>query len=377
MKKLLSYLLILAITLGVMPSLVACEEEPEGPIYSEEYLYNDDYHWLPQLNGDGKMDYAEHYNPKGTNAGRCKCGYYFPCHNLIFSKIDIDGDEEIDGYQLVDYDEYMSPNFYHVEVPAYYQGEDDEEPLPVISIRRYALSNRASTATATYGMCGIKLESIKLNEGLLDIGDGAFCHSNIKEIVIPNSVKGELHYTFMQCSLLERIVIGDGVEEILGYVFYGLPKCEEIVLGNSIKEIKPRSFIDCKALKSVVLPASLISIPELSHLSNAEGCEPQIKLFMNSGSPDLFLNISEQELRNRTIPLFPRDENGNLLNPDGTIAHKVTTSYDSKGQVSGYSQATCTHWGLAEGWSGDSTLYYLGEWYYDENNKPVPYQVKK
>ena len=66
MKKLLSYLLILAITLGVMPSLVACEEEPEGPIYSEEYLYNDDYHWLPQLNGDGMKDYGEHYNPTGT-----------------------------------------------------------------------------------------------------------------------------------------------------------------------------------------------------------------------------------------------------------------------------------------------------------------------
>ncbi len=371
MKKLLSYILILILSISVLPTLIACNEpqEPEGPIFSEEYLFDDEYHWRPQINGSEVQDYAKHYNPAGQNAGKCKCGYYFPCINLVYEKKTING---VEGYEVVDYDEYMSPNFYHVEVPKYYQGEDDAEPLPVISIYQYALSNRASTATATYGKCDIKLQSVKLNEGLLKIGNGAFCYSNIKEITIPNSVKGTLVYTFMQCSQLERIVIGDGISGIGGYVFYGLPKCEEIILGNSITEIVPRSFIDCKALKSVVLPSSLVSIPEGSIKGNADGCDPQIHLFMNSGKPDIYLNITKEELEERTIPLFPRDKNGNLLNPDGSIAHIVKITYDSKGAISAYTQQSRTTWGLAEGWQGSCKLYYLDEWHYNEKGQAVP-----
>ena len=367
MKKILSYILVLMLSISVLSTLVACDkpqdpEEPEGPIFSEEYVWDDEYHWRPQLNGSEVQDYAKHYNPGGQNTGRCKCGYYFPCINLVYKKITLDG---IEGYELVDYDEYMSPNFYHVEVPTHYQGEEDEEPLPVLSIGRYALSNRASTATATYGRCDIKLKSVKLNEGLLRVGDGAFCHSNIDEIVIPNSVKGSLTYTFMQCSQLERIVIGNGISKINGYVFYGLPKCREVIIGNSVTEIRTRTFIDCPSLTTVVLPASLVSMPESSHIGNAEGCEPQY-VILGGKNIKIFFNITREQLEELTIPLFPRDANGNLLNEDGTIAHEVVFT------GSNYEQQSFTTRGFAAGWNGTNTIYCLGEWHYDESGKAVP-----
>ena len=361
MKKLLSLILVLIISLSVLPTLVACgEEEPE---YSEEYVFNDSHHWKPQINGDGEpIEYEEHYNPKlGKGVGKCKCGYYFPCHNLKYRLKTING---VTGYEVYDYDEDMSPNFYHVEVPKFYQGEEDLEPIPVISIARYALSNRPHTATATYGQCDIRIRSIKLNEGLLNVGDGAVCYSDIEEITIPNSVVGDLHYTFMQCTALKKIVVGNGITDIQGYTFYGLPVCETIILGNSIREIRTRTFIDCGALRTVVLPASLVSMPEGSHAGNTGVCEPQTVIF-SGNKINLFYQITREELEARTIPLFPRNAEGSLLNPDGTVAHLV------KFENNNFDQKSFTTYGLNENWHGQNNVYCLGEWYFDEKGNAL------
>ncbi len=348
MKKILSYILVLILSISVLPTLVACDEgEPEGPIYSESYVWDDEYHWRPQLNGSEVLDYAKHYNPGGDNTGRCKCGYYFPCVNLVFNKITLDG---VVGYELVDYDEYMSPNFYHVEVPAYYQGENDESPLPVLSIANYALSNRASTATATYGKCEIKLKSVKLNEGLVRLGVGAFCYSNIAEIVVPNSVTYPLEYTFMYCSSLKRIVIGNGVKLIKSYTFCNSNLLEEVILGSSVEEILPRNFIGNGQLKRIVMPRSLISIPEgIFYNGNVAGVA-QIRMFDNN--PDIFFEITAEEYEAITIEAKERDPATGRPIPPYTDAY--------------------THYGWVRGWDGISQKYFDGEWHYDENGTPVP-----
>ena len=356
MKKLLSFVLILIISLSVLPALVACGDGESA--YSEEYVFNDTHHWKPKLKGDGDpTDYGEHTNPQsGKGVGKCKCGYYFPCHNLVYEKTKINGKT---GYEVVDYDEDMSPNFYHVEVPKYHQELGDSEPLPVISVGDYALSNNKSS-----GKCGVALESIKLNEGLLNVGNGAVCYSNIEEITIPNSVVGNLHYTFRGCSALKKIVIGNGVTSIGGYTFQNVANCHTIIFGNSVKEIKPRSIMGCSELTTVVLPASLVSMPEGSHVDNAVGCEPQTKIFPGS-KINIFFQITRDELEERTIPLFARDDDGNLLNPDGTIAHRVIYKNDN------YYQQSYTKYGLNANWNGLNKVYCIGEWYFDKNGVPV------
>ena len=353
MRKLLSFVLVLILSLSVLPTLVACGETE--PAYSEEFVYNDTHHWKPQINGDGDpIEYGKHYNPMvGSGVGKCSCGYYFPCHNLKYRKTTFNG---VTGYEVYDYDEEMSPNFYHVEVPKFYQGENDSAPVPVISVAEYALSKRNS-----HGKCDIRLKSIKLNEGLLNVGVGAFSYSDIQEITIPNSVVSELKTTFMQCTELEKVVIGNGITNIGSYTFNGLTKCHTVVIGNSVKQIWPRAFYNCGALRTVILPASLVSMPENSIKGNAQACQP-LTVIIPGSNVNIFFQITRQELEARTIPVFDRDANGNLLDKDGNIAHRVDENYNQK---------SFTTYGLNANWYGFNKVYCLGEWHFDQNGVPV------
>ena len=363
MKKLISMLTVIALCVSISLTATGCLFDIHiyqggGDQEEEKYVFNETHHWIEVDGGASQKDYAEHSNPEsGTNVGICKCGYYFTCNNLVYEKATVNGTL---GYKVVDYDEEMSPNFYHVEIPTHYQGEGDSEPLPVLSVGEYALSNDPSN-----GKCGIRLESIKFNEGLLNLGKGVISYSNIQEITIPDSVVGELSYTFRGCTSLKKIVIGDGITGIGGYTFQNVVNCHTVVFGNSITEIRPRTFRNCNELKTIVLPASLVSMPEGSIADNAVGCAPQTVIFPGSGR-NIFFQITREELQERTIPVFQRDANGNLLDKDGNIAHEVIYK-DGE-----YIQQSYTTYGLNANWYGLNTVYCLGEWEYDENNVPQP-----
>ena len=375
MKKFIKLLTLAIFSLSLILSASGCfvlhvkEQEEEEVVleHETEYTFNQTHHWFEPLKEGGEVkDYAEHVNPKsGENVGRCVCGYYFPCHNLIYKKITLNG---VTGYEVIDYDEDMSPQFYHVEVPTHYQGEDDAEPLPVISVGQYSLSKTSS------GKCKVGLKSIKLNEGLLRVANYAFAGSDISEITIPNSVVGKLHYTFMQCTSLKKIVIGNGVTEIGGYTFYGIPVCETIIVGDSVKQISMRSFIDCNALSTLVLPASLISIPEDIHKMNDDAGWGVESTLLPGRDINVFFKITREELIARKIPLFERDVDGNVLNEDGNILFEVKVYYNEDGSVFNYEQSGHTTEGLTANWAGANTVYCLNEWYYDQDGNPVPFE---
>ena len=374
MKKFIKLLTLVIFTLSVVLSASGCfvlhvkepEEEEVRVEHETEYTFNETHHWYEPLKAGGNVkDYAEHVNPKtGASVGRCVCGYYFPCHNLVYTKKTING---VLGYEVIDYDEDMSPQFYHVEVPKYYQGEDDAEALPVLSIAKYALS-----AATSNGKCDVKLKSIKLNEGLLNIDRYAFAYSDITEMYIPDSVTGDLRYTFVYCSLLEKVVVGNGVERICGYFFLYCSKVETLILGNSVREIQMRSFIGCSGLRTLVLPASLVSIPEGTHLMNQDagwGVESDL---LPGSDINVYFQITREQLEDRTIPLFPRDSDGNLLNPDGSIAHKVNCIYNEDGTIFNFEQKSTSTYGITQNWAGNNTVYCLDEWHYDQYGNPVP-----
>ncbi len=341
MRKLLSCIFAIMLSISVLPTLVACDkpqdpEEPEAPVFSEEYLFDDEYHWRPQINGSEVVDYAKHYNPAGLNAGKCKCGYYFPCVNLIYEKTTING---VDGYELVGYDEYTSPYFYHVEVPTHYQGEDDSEPLPVISVGAGALSNRSG-----YGKCPIKIKSVKLHEGLLNLGVNAFSNSDLTECVVPNSVISPLSYTFFNCTSLKKLIIGNGVPKLNSWVIYYSTMLEEVVIGNSVTEIAPNNFYGMTQLKYVVLPASLISLPEYIYERSGE-IGVRFEAFVNCGSFNIFIDKTFDEVEELTYEP--------TLVSDATLDTPRTT------------------YGYARGWNTSGTTYYKGQWHYGPDGIPV------
>lgn len=335
MKKLFSLLLSIVFITCLS---TACNNDGDdsgvnSPVYAEEFSYNETHHWREQVNGNGRIE--EGYHREENGGGRCEvCRMYFECEDLEFRKITLDG---VDGYELYEYND--NPGAYlHVEVPAYYDGVDGL--LPVLSIADHVFN-------ADAGYNSIAIKSIKLNEGLKRIGLDCFSYTSFKELIIPNSVVGYLRHVTVNCIELERVVIGDGVEDLRGSNFSGCISLKEIKFGSSVKRVEMRNFYAVTDVEYVVLPKSLecileeeIYVSSSNHyykLNNLfEGCSPIFYLEITKDEHDLL--IHEPRLRD------PIDNK--LLDEDYT-------------------------YGWCEGWSGNSKVYFKGEWHYDENGKPV------
>ena len=347
MKKLFS--LILVLMLSSLAMLTGCTMHftlgdllgSDDALYETEYSFDEEFHWFQEIDGENQKDKEAHV----CDSGRCFCGYYYDCPNLVFNKTTVGG---VSCYEVSGYNSDINPQYLHVKIPEYHQEPSDAEPLQVLRIGDFAF---CGNGTVDVDPCSVKIKSIVIPNTVVELGRNTFCHSDIEELIIPDSVTSDLEYTAMYCSSLKRIVVGDGVTLIKNYAFCNSNLLEEVVLGSSVREIRQRNFIGNPQLKRIVLPASLVSIPESSYEGNAEGIEPQINLFKNSGNPDIFLEISEAELQALKISQKTRDASGNIIPPS--------------------TEELTTH-GFVEGWCGSSKIYFVGEWYYDENGTPTP-----
>ncbi len=112
------------------------------------------------------------------------------------------------------------------------------------------------------------------DEGILYIGDFAFCHFNldldkdvpddyyfddkkdaignntITSIVIPKGVEKINKYAFYNCTALKKVVLDEGVETIEESAFEGCESLVEINLEN-VRIISDRSFFGCKMLGGI------------------------------------------------------------------------------------------------------------------------------
>ena len=352
MKKFLSLFLTLILILSFSVLFIGCGDNDDGkPVYAEEFTYDESCHWREQINGTGTIEYGYHRDDSG--GGRCEvCHMYYECEDFEFRKITINGVEGYELYQFVDY-----PGVYlHVEVPKYYQGEDDSEPLPVISI-----GPKVFSCSVDYPSISSSIKSIKLNEGLLSIGNFAFAGSSIEELIIPDSVIGNhtrnnngLYAVAYQCSDLERVVIGNGVQALGGYNFAYCEKLKSVKLGSSITEIWYRNFYLVSDVDYLVIPESVVSIPEGSIVVPNNGFNQRLVGLLGASHDKeriYFFEITEEEYNHRTIPAKERDHMGYFVNEEDN---------------------TPTTWGFSQGWDNGITKYFKGEWHYNDKGVPVP-----
>ena len=129
-----------------------------------------------------------------------------------------------------------------------------------------------------------KLELVRLNQGLLKIGKGAFlgCRS-LRAIEIPLSVtdvgigafqdckylrhvilKSGLtkikRLTFCECASLERVEIPSSVTEVGMCAFKGCSNLMYVILNLGLKKIEQDAFYFCRSLGSIDIPSSVIEI---------------------------------------------------------------------------------------------------------------------
>lgn len=99
-----------------------------------------------------------------------------------------------------------------------------------------------------------------INEGITEIGDGAFMHSrNLEEIDLPTSLTRIGALAFAYCYSLYAISIPANVTDIGQLAFRDNTSLSYLIFPD-IDTIREGMFIDCSALESITIPSSVTSI---------------------------------------------------------------------------------------------------------------------
>lgn len=99
--------------------------------------------------------------------------------------------------------------------------------------------------------CCTELRTVKLNNGLLCIGDFAFTRTKIKSINIPDTVVEIGRGAFYRCDCLEEVKLSEGIRKIGSQAFTNT-MITEITLPSTLIEIGHGAFSGCPLLKKII-----------------------------------------------------------------------------------------------------------------------------
>lgn len=105
-------------------------------------------------------------------------------------------------------------------------------------------------------------ESISIPEGVTDIGSYTFADTNLKTIVMPDSLESIGDSCFENCSEMKTVVINGNIFLIGDNTFNGCEKLKEIYISDSVKDIGRNSFAGCESLETVYMSKNVVYIPE-------------------------------------------------------------------------------------------------------------------
>ena len=134
----------------------------------------------------------------------------------------------------------------------YQEGWNNEQITGDIEVPSSVTANGISYSVKRIGDGALaytpKAASLKLNEGLEYIDGSAFrCFAQMKELVVPNSVKEVSGAFVMECNSLNTIVLGTGVERLQRDAFWVIGALKDIYSLNSIPpvcDVPDQTFVD-------------------------------------------------------------------------------------------------------------------------------------
>ena len=122
----------------------------------------------------------------------------------------------------------------------------------------------------TVGVCAYQdrtdITTVRIAAGVRNIGNGAFCRcSALSDILLPNSLKmiGEMSFA---CTNIRSVIIPDSVEFIEKRAFAFNPELRSVHIGESVKYIMPGAFSGCEKLKRITVS------PENDYYYVQNGC---------------------------------------------------------------------------------------------------------
>ena len=157
-----------------------------------------------------------------------------------------------------------------------------------------------------------EIKDLVIPNSVTSIESSAFSGcSGLTSVTIPNSVTSIGDGAFEYCSGLTSIVIPNSVTSIGDYAFSGCSGLTSITIPNSVTSIGKMAFSDCSGLTSVTIPNSVTSIGG-GAFSGAD-IPTVVSLIENP------FKISESTFSKNTF------ENGTLYVPEGTIRNYANT----------------------------------------------------
>lgn len=114
-----------------------------------------------------------------------------------------------------------------------------------------------------------KRGSVALSEGVLNIGNSAFCGcSSLTEVLLPQSVASIGENAFTNCSSLTNMVLPKKLEKFGSDVFAGCSSLKSVNIPENVINIGHHTFMGCKNLTSIKIPDGVIAID----LGAFDGC---------------------------------------------------------------------------------------------------------
>ena len=103
------------------------------------------------------------------------------------------------------------------------------------------------------------ITDIVIPETVCRIGGNSFCNTDIKDLVLPDSITEIGDGAFMDCKFLSNVKLSNNLCRI-GYKAFYNTAIKDIAIPDNVKLIKDATFKDCTSLSSVKLPQRIESI---------------------------------------------------------------------------------------------------------------------
>lgn len=136
-----------------------------------------------------------------------------------------------------------------------------------------------------------KIDDVTIEDGVEEIGNGAFIDCQITSVKIPESVKKIGDDAFRNCTKLTIIETPGALSELNDYVFYNCGALETVKINEGAKTIHEKAFIGA-SIKKLFIPASFGGFDKYGYIN------AQIIVFASDDIPD---NIVERTAATKII----------------------------------------------------------------------------
>lgn len=120
------------------------------------------------------------------------------------------------------------------------------------------------------------LSSVTFHDGVTDIGWGAFSNTGLESIELTDLTTIEYN-TFSNCPNLKNIIIPKSVKSIDSCAFEGCKFLNNVTIDDGVEYIGLNAFVNCHSLKSISIPSSVKTIQDCAlgynYSAEIQGCE--------------------------------------------------------------------------------------------------------